>query len=155
MIAQNEINVQRELANKTDNRTVPYKYRTGRILVQIKWWCLYDYSIPDGTGETQLAGLCNHKTKNKIVLFLHYTRHSLNFRSCEKQIFQFLGCSKICNDSKWTKTSRNEVMQPTPSNSNSRTVFPYHVHNQAGFDNPFINRRGIIYLSISKVSFTF
>ena len=36
MIAQNEINVQRKLANKTDNRTVSYKDLTGRILVQIK-----------------------------------------------------------------------------------------------------------------------
>ena len=36
MIAQNEINVQGGLANKTDNRTVSYKHRTGRILVQIK-----------------------------------------------------------------------------------------------------------------------
>ena len=29
MIAENEINVQRELANKTNNRRVSYKYRTG------------------------------------------------------------------------------------------------------------------------------
>ena len=36
MIPQNEINVQGGLANKTDNRTVSYKHRTGRILVQIK-----------------------------------------------------------------------------------------------------------------------
>ena len=36
MIAQNEINVQEKLANKTDNRTVSYKHRTRRILVQIK-----------------------------------------------------------------------------------------------------------------------
>ena len=36
MIAQNEINAHGELANKTDNRTVSYKHRTGRILVQIK-----------------------------------------------------------------------------------------------------------------------
>ena len=37
MTAQNEINVQRELANKTDNRTVSlYKHRTGKILLQIK-----------------------------------------------------------------------------------------------------------------------
>ena len=36
MIAQNEVNVQGELANKTDNRTVSYKHRTGTILVQIK-----------------------------------------------------------------------------------------------------------------------
>ena len=36
MIAQNEINVQGELANKTDNCAVSYRHRTGRILEQIK-----------------------------------------------------------------------------------------------------------------------
>ena len=36
MIAQNEINEQKEFINKTDYRTVPYKQRAGRILVQIK-----------------------------------------------------------------------------------------------------------------------
>ena len=36
MIAQNKINVQGELANKTDNHTAQYKYRTGRILLKIK-----------------------------------------------------------------------------------------------------------------------
>ena len=36
MIAKNEINVQDELTNKTDNRTVSYKHRVGSILVQIK-----------------------------------------------------------------------------------------------------------------------
>ena len=36
MIAQNEIKVQGELANKTDDRTVSYKHHTGRISVQIK-----------------------------------------------------------------------------------------------------------------------
>ena len=36
MIAQNEINVQGELANKTGNRTVSYKDCTGRILEHIK-----------------------------------------------------------------------------------------------------------------------
>ena len=36
MIAQNEVNVQGELANKTDNRTVSYKHHTGTTLVQIK-----------------------------------------------------------------------------------------------------------------------
>ena len=30
MIAQNEVNMQGELANKTDNRTLSYKHRTGR-----------------------------------------------------------------------------------------------------------------------------
>ena len=36
MITQNEINVQGEFANKTDNRIVSYKHHTGRILVQIR-----------------------------------------------------------------------------------------------------------------------
>ena len=36
MIAQNEVNVKRELANKSDDRTVSYKHHTGRTLVQIK-----------------------------------------------------------------------------------------------------------------------
>ena len=36
MTAQNEVNVPGGLANKTDNRTVSYKHRTGRTLVQIK-----------------------------------------------------------------------------------------------------------------------
>ena len=35
-MAQNEINVQGKLANKTDNHTVSYKHHTGRILIQIK-----------------------------------------------------------------------------------------------------------------------
>ena len=36
MIAHCEVNMQRELANKNDNRRVAYKHRTGRTLVQIK-----------------------------------------------------------------------------------------------------------------------
>ena len=36
MIAQNEVNVLEELANKSHNRTVLYKHRTGRTLVQFK-----------------------------------------------------------------------------------------------------------------------
>ena len=36
MIAQNEVNVQAELVNKTDNRIVSYKRRTGRALLQSK-----------------------------------------------------------------------------------------------------------------------
>ena len=31
----------------------------------------------------------------------------------------------------------DELMQPATSNNHSRPVFPYHVHNQADFDNPF------------------
>ena len=45
-------------------------------------------------------------------------------------------------------------MQPTISNNDSRPVFPYYVHSQAGFDSPFFDGRGFIYLGISKMSFT-
>ena len=46
-------------------------------------------------------------------------------------------------------------MEPVTSNSDSGPIFTYHVHNQAGFGNPFINGRGFIYMGISKMSFTF
>ena len=58
----------------------------------------------------------------------------MNFYSCEKQIFKSFHCTKIRKD--------------------SRIVFPYNVHNQADFDNPFISGRDFIYLQISKMSFT-
>ena len=59
MIAQNEIRVQSELANKTSNCTVSYKHHTERILVQIKYWCLCDYSMRDSRDEMYLTSLCN------------------------------------------------------------------------------------------------
>ena len=46
-------------------------------------------------------------------------------------------------------------MQAITSDNNSRPVFPYHVHNLADFDNPFINGRGFIYLGMSSISLTF
>ena len=65
----------------------------------------------------------------------------------------------IRNDSKGTKRSWNELMQPTTSISNTLSIFPYRVHNQADFDNPFINGRDFIYLGkcpkLAKLSFTF
>ena len=75
-------------------------------------------------------------------MLLYYTRHGMNFHTCEKQIFKSFNCSKTRSDSKSTKTSRNEVMQLTSSNSDPWPIFLYHVYNQAGFDNPFIIGRG-------------
>ena len=94
----------------------------------------------------------------KIELFCFFTidwHYGMNFHSCEKQIFKYFGFTKILNDSKWTKRSWNELMQSTTSNSHSRSISHYHVHDQAGFDSPIINERGFIYLDISKLSFTF
>ena len=42
--------------------------------------------------------------------------------------------------------------QNNPKRSNT---IPYHIYNQADFDNPFINERGFIYLGILKMSFSF
>ena len=78
----------------------------------------------------------------------------MNFNSCEKQMFKSFSCTKIANDLKWTKTSRNEVAQPTTSKSDSRPIFRYYVHIQAGFGNPFINERGFIYLGFLEKSST-
>ena len=72
-----------------------------------------------------------------------------------KNIFKSFGCTKICSNSKWTKTSWNEVMQPTTSINDSPLIFPYRVLNQAGFGNPFISQREFICLGISQMSFTF
>ena len=58
MIAQNERSVQGKLANKT-------KHRTGRILAQIKQWCLYDDFIPDSRREAHLTSLCNYVTASR------------------------------------------------------------------------------------------
>ena len=65
-----------------------------------------------------------------------------------------IDCAKIHNNSNWTKTSRNEVMQPKTSNNYSQPIFPRLFHNQAGFDKLVINRRDLIYLDISKMVFT-
>ena len=76
------------------------------------------------------------------------------FIAVKNRYLNLSAVTKIHSDLKWTKTSRNKVMQPTTINSDSLQIFPYHVHNQAGFDNPFINGRGSIYLGISKMSLT-
>ena len=50
----------------------------------------------------------------------------MNFHSYEKQIFKSFGCTKIRNNSKWIKTSQNELMQTTTSNNDWWPNFPYH-----------------------------
>ena len=72
------------------------------------------------------------------VLFLYCTQHGMNFHSCEKQIIKYFGNTKIANDSKWTKTIQNKVMQPTTSNSNS---FQFNV---------FVHYKGIT-ITVNKI----
>ena len=50
---------------------------------------------------------------------------------------------------------KTEVRNSGVTKPSHEPVYPYHVHNQADFDNPFIIGRGFIYLGISKMSFTF
>ena len=75
----------------------------------------------------------------------------MDFRNCEKQIFKIFVCNQICRLTK----NQKKVMQPTTSNNDSRPAFPYHAHNEADCDKPFINGKGFIYLGISKMIFTF
>ena len=64
----------------------------------------------------------------------------------------FIDCTKIGNDSKRIKTSRNEVMQ---SSTIRDQLFLNHVHNQARFGKPVIKAGGFINLGILKMVFTF
>ena len=50
--------------------------------------------------------------------------------------------------------SRNGVMQPTTSNKQFATNCFLPCHKQAGSGKPIINRKGFIYLGISKMGFT-
>ena len=52
-------------------------------------------------------------------------RHNMNFHSCEKQIFKPYGCTQIVKESKWAKTSRNEVMQTTTTRQLEKLIFDY------------------------------
>ena len=67
--------------------------------------------------------------------------------------YSFIDCTKIGNNSKRTKTSRNEVIQPSTRNNDQ--LFLNHVHSQAGFGKPVIKAGGFINLGISKIVFTF
>ena len=58
-------------------------------------------------------------------------------------------------DSKWTKMSQNEVMQPTTSSNDSRPIFCYHAHNEAGFDNPVYQQKRLHLLGRFKDEFHF
>ena len=83
----------------------------------------------------------------------------MNFHSCEKQTLKLhcpkIGFTKVFDDSKWTKTIEDQAMKPTTNKNDSRPIVPYHVHILESFDNPFISRRGFIYLGISDMNLTF
>ena len=51
--------------------------------------------------------------------------------------------------------AKTEVRNSRVTKLSDTLGVPYHVHNQADFDNPFVNGRGFIYLDISMMSFTF
>ena len=150
----NRINVQGELPNKTDNITV-YEHCTGRILVQIKYWCASTI-IPYLIVELKHIGHVFITSELKIKLFCFFTKCAMVsiFIAVKNRYLNLSAVLKFA-DSKWGKPSRNEVMQPTISNNDSWPIFPYHVYNLADFENPFISVRGFIYLGILKKSFAF
>ena len=90
-----------------------------------------------------------------VALLLCYMHHGMNFYSCKKQMFKSFSFTKICNGSKSSKTSHEEVMQPTTSNKIYHQFFLTMSTIRQVFDNPFFNGRGLIYLGISKMSFIF
>ena len=91
--------------------------------------------------------------KMKVVLFVYFTQRGIIFIGVEKRYLPF-SCTKIRNNSKWTKASRNEVTQPTTSNKRSmRPIVPDHVHEKSRFGKSVINGRRFIYLGISKIGF--
>ena len=112
------------------------------------------YNIPYPTVEVKHIWQVYVTSELIIKLFFFFTIHPMIwiFIAVRNKCLNLF--EKIHKELKWTKKNRNEVMQPTTSTNDSRPIFPYHVHNQADFDNPFINGRGFIYLRISKISFT-
>ena len=81
-----------------------------------------------------MTSLCNKWTKSKVGLFLYYTLMIWIFITVKNRYLNLsvvikFEDSKGTHDtwygSKWTKMSRNEVMQPTTRNNNSWPVFPY------------------------------
>ena len=120
--------------------------------------------IPYATVEGKHIWQIYMTSELKLKLFCFLTIHTVvwifvavknRFKS-DLNRFKSFGCTKIRHDTKWTKTSWIEVMQPTTCNIDLRPICPYYVHhNQAGFDSPFINGRGFIYLGISKKSISY
>ena len=70
----------------------------------------------------------------------------MNFHSHEKQIFKSFAVLKFATTENEPKQTKMMDCELRTSNSDSRPIFPLHVHNQTGFGNPFINGRGFIYL---------
>ena len=87
---QIDLNLQGNLANKTDNHTVLYKHHTWQILVQIKKWCLYNYSISNSRCETHLASLCNCELKIKLFCFFSTCTIVLIFIAVESRYLNLL-----------------------------------------------------------------
>ena len=93
----------------------------------------------------------------KIELFCFFTTGSMVWIliAVKNRYLNFSSLLKFATIQKGTKRSWNKLLQPTTSINHSLSIFPYHVHNQADFDNLFINGEDFIYLGISKLSFTF
>ena len=66
-----------------------------------------------------------------MKLFCFFTLHTIVwiFIGVENKYLPF-GCTKICNNSKRTKTRRNKVIEPTTISNDLPQIVPYHIHNQ-------------------------
>ena len=111
------------------------------------------FDTREGGCETHVTSSSKWWTKNEVVFFLYFTHHGMNFH---KRGIRYLSlfCTKIRNNPKQTKITQNKVMQRTTSNKRFATNCSLPC-SQPGFGKPVINRRGFIYVDISKMGFTF
>ena len=73
----------------------------------------------------------------------------------KNRYLNFSAVLKLATSQNEPKRAEMKYCVPRTSNSDSRTVFSYHLHNQTDFDNHLINGRSFIYSGISKMSFVF
>ena len=69
----------------------------------------------------------------QIKKFINYASSAALWQRISEVTFKSFGCTKICNNSKWTKMSWNQVTQPTNSNSNWRPIFPMPLLTKEAF----------------------
>ena len=115
------------------------------------------YSIPGSRDETHLASYITSELK--IKMFCFFTIRAMMWKT-----FKSFGCTKIHKDSKWTKTSWNEVMQFENRNEKCTNRVSYSKCNFLFFNLELLTRKqknksltielvtwsGIIYFSTSS-----
>ena len=77
------------------------------------------------------------------------------FIAVNNRHLNLLAALKFTKTQNEPKRAETKQCKSQPAAAIHDPIFPSHVHNQAGFDNLFINGRGFFYLGISKMIFNF